>query len=216
MVQFNHTQEISFRRWNVCFYLAYPYSVISLYLTQNKQKKIVGWKKEKIWGEKTETVLLPRFQLTEFGERFAPLNWPRVMRTTYVKVQISFLILPSLNIWNVLGGKRGSEFDVSSAIEQSSCCFDVAAWCVLSGLHLPMVLIIQFVLSLGHMCSSRFSFVQTDFLWPKSQVLPLTVSFQFCKGDIIFLFIRTSSPFFFPVGRNRGKLFYLQNVFLMF
>ena len=74
MVQFNHTQEISFRRWNVCFYLAYPYSVISLYLTQNKQKKIVGWKKEKIWGEKTETVLLPRFQLTEFGERFAPLN----------------------------------------------------------------------------------------------------------------------------------------------
>lgn len=57
------------------------------------------------------------------------------------------------------GLKSGSEFDVSSAVEQSSCGFDAGAWCALSGLHLPRILIIHFVLSLGHVCSSRFSFV---------------------------------------------------------
>lgn len=85
------------------------------------------------------------------------------METTYVKVQISFLTIPSLNIWDILGWKSGSEFDVSPATEQSSCCFDVGDQSVLSGLHLPIVLIIQFILSLGCMCSSRFPFVQRDF-----------------------------------------------------
>lgn len=57
------------------------------------------------------------------------------------------------------GLKSGSEFDVSSAVEQSSCGFYAGAWCALSGLHLPRILIIHFILSLGHVCSSRFSFV---------------------------------------------------------
>ena len=64
----------------------------------------------------------------------------------------------------MLGWEHDSEFDVSSAIEKSSHCFDVRAWCVLSGLQLPVVLIIQFIPSLGHVCPSRFSFVQRVFL----------------------------------------------------
>lgn len=57
------------------------------------------------------------------------------------------------------GLKSGSEFDVSSAVDQSSCGFDAGAWCALSALHLRRILIIHFLLSLGHACSSRLPFV---------------------------------------------------------
>lgn len=36
------------------------------------------------------------------------------------------------------------------------------------------------------------------------------------RGNHIFIYKDLPPIFFLPVGRNRGKLFYLQNVFLMF
>lgn len=101
----------------------------------------------------------------------------------------------------MLGWKRGSEFDVSSATEQSSCCFHVGAWCVLSALHLPLVSIIHFVPSLGHVCLSTFFFVQRNVLWPKSQVFPLTCPSSSTQGMSYFCLHGYPHHLFFLEGR---------------
>ena len=92
-VQLNHTQEISFPRWHVCFSLVHLQSFILLYLSHththtHAHTHTHNCKKEKNVKKKEEKLSLPRFQLPEFGKWLSPLNGPRILRTTYVKMQI--------------------------------------------------------------------------------------------------------------------------------
>ena len=114
----------------------------------------------------------------------------------------SFLCYTCENCW------VENEFDVSSAIGKSSHCFDVRLVCFIwstaahgfnNSVHSK----------LGACVSIKVFFCSKGFSVTQSQTLPLSVSFQLHKGDMIFLFTRTSSPFSprsIP-DKNRGKLF---------